>query len=205
MNVNKGEISRREILRYLSAGDAPSEELHAQIERAISLAEAAVRPRSVSAVYPCEAGEDGVRVGGIRFAGSSLARNLRPCSRTFLLAVTLGAEADLLLRRETQRGAANAAVMQAVLTECIEQACNQAERELASSLAPGESLRPRFSLGYGDTLLADQASFFALLPVTKRLGVSLSDSFLMTPTKSVTAFVGICGASPQTVQKGSHA
>lgn len=190
------ELDRREILRYLSAGDMPSAELNAQIDRAVSLAREVIRPRSVSAVYACDAKEDGVTVGGVWFAGSSLARNLRPCSRTFLLAVTLGAEADLLLRRETRRGAANAAVMQAVLTECIEQACDRAERELASSLSPEETLRPRFSLGYGDTLLTDQTSFFALLPVTKRLGVSLSDSFLMTPTKSVTAFVGICGAPP---------
>lgn len=184
-------VDRKEIFRYLSAGDMPPEALNAQIDRALSLAESAVCPRSVHAAYACEAKEDGVSVGGVWFAGSSLGRNLRPCRRTFLLAVTLGVEADLLLRRESQRGAANGAVMQAVLTECIEQACDRAERELASSLAPGETLRPRFSLGYGDTLLADQKLFFALLPVTKRLGVSLSDSFLMTPTKSVTAFVGI--------------
>lgn len=184
-------VDRKEILRYLSAGDMPPELLDPLIDRAVSLAERAVCPRSVSAVYTCETKENGVFVGGIWFAGSSLGKNLRPCRRTFLLAVTLGAEADLLLRREAQRGATNGAVMQAVLTECIEQACDQAERELTSALAPGERLRPRFSLGYGDTLLSDQKSFFALLPVTKRLGVSLSDSFLMTPTKSVTAFVGI--------------
>ena len=186
MNVN-----RKEILRYLSAGDMPPEMLNTQIDRAVSLAESAIRPRSVSGTFRCEAKEDGVFVGDVWFAGSSLGKNLSHCKRTFLLAVTLGAEADLLLRRESRRGATNGAVMQAVLTECIEQACDRAERELASSLVPGETLRPRFSLGYGDTLLADQKSFFALLPVTKRLGVSLSDSFLMTPTKSVTAFVGI--------------
>lgn len=186
MNVN-----RKEIYRYLSAGNMPSEELDARIDRSVSLAENAVRSRSVSALYACQADENGVTVGGVRFAGSSLARNLRSCKRVFLLAVTLGVEADLLLRQESQRGAANAAVMQAVLTECIEQACDRAERELAATLAPWERLRPRFSLGYGDTLLSDQTSFFALLPVTKRLGVSLSDSFLMTPTKSVTAFLGI--------------
>lgn len=183
--------NRKEILRYLSAGDMPPEVLDAQIERAISLAKSAVRPRWVSGTFRCEAKEDGAFVGGVWFAGSSLGRNLRSCGRTFLLAVTLGAEADLLLRREALRGATNGAVMQAVLTEAIERACDRAERELANSLAPRETLRPRFSLGYGDTLLADQKSFFALLPVTKRLGVSLSDSFLMTPTKSVTAFIGI--------------
>lgn len=184
-------VDRREILRYLSAGDTPTQALDAKIDRAISLAENTVRPRSVSGTFRCEAKADGAFIGGAWFAGSSLGRNLRSCERAFLLAVTLGAEADLLLRRETQRGASNAAVMQAVLTECIEQACDAAERELASTLSHGESLRPRFSLGYGDTLLADQKLFFALLPVTKRLGVSLSDSFLMTPTKSVTAFIGI--------------
>ena len=182
---------RAEIRRYLAVGDMPAEQLDAWIDRALALADRTVRPRSLYGVYRCETDGDGATVGGVYFAGKSLARNLRPCGRVFLLAVTLGAEADLLLRRESGRGSAYAAVMQAVLTERIERACDGAEEELRKTLSPGEILRPRFSLGYGDTLLSDQKAFFGLLPVTKRLGVSLSESFLMTPMKSVTAFVGV--------------
>ncbi len=183
---------RAEIRRYLAAGDMPAGQLDGWIDRALELADRTIRPRSLYGVYRCETDGDGVTVGGVRFAGKSLARNLRPCGRVFLLAVTLGAEADLLLRRESGRGAAYAAVMQAVLTERIERACDEAEEELRKTLFQGETLRPRFSLGYGDTRLSDQKAFFMLLPVTKRLGISLSDSFLMTPMKSVTAFIGVC-------------
>ena len=49
----------------------------------------------------------------------------------------------------------------------------------------------RFSPGYGGLDISSQADFFKLLPMTKQMGVSLSESFLMTPTKTVTAFIGV--------------
>ncbi len=182
---------KREIMRYLSAGKMPQEQLDTWIDRAVALSEEVVRPKSVSGKFSCEAGPDGVTVDGVFFVGKSLGKNLSGCRQVFLMAATLGTEADLLLRREAQRGALHAAVMQAVLTERIERECDRVQQSLAETLETGWKLRPRFSLGYGDTLLSDQKAFFSLLPVTKRTGVTLSDGFLMTPTKSVTALIGI--------------
>jgi len=51
--------------------------------------------------------------------------------------------------------------------------------------------RPRFSAGYGDFPLETQGRFFAELDCARKIGLSLTDSFLMTPTKSVTAVVGL--------------
>ena len=58
------------------------------------------------------------------------------------------------------------------------------------AVAAGKKARPRFSPGYGDVDLAVQKDFFRLLPCT-RIGLTLMDTLIMSPEKSVTAFVGI--------------
>ncbi len=184
-------MNKQEIYRYLSSEGWRDEASESAVDRAAVLAENAVAPRFVCDRMSCRSDGSGVEVGGVWFAGTSLASNLQGCAETFLLAVTLGSGADLLLRQETQRGAFRCAVMQAVLTERLERECDRAQDKLAQTLSENERLRPRFSLGYGDTRLTDQNAFFGLLPITKRIGVTLTEGCLMIPCKSVTAFVGI--------------
>ena len=57
----------------------------------------------------------------------------------------------------------------------------------------GKRTRPRFSAGYGDLPLGVQREIFAALDCPKHIGLTLNDSLLMSPTKSVTAIVGISG------------
>ena len=65
----------------------------------------------------------------------------------------------------------------------------QAARQL---LRQGKLLGPRrFSPGYGDVPLSLQRDVLAVLDAQRKLGITLSDTFFMTPCKSVTAFVGI--------------
>ena len=57
----------------------------------------------------------------------------------------------------------------------------------------GVSLTMRYSPGFGDLSLENQKKVFALLNPQKYIGVTLNDSLLMSPSKSVTAIVGIGG------------
>ncbi|MBR2795256.1 MAG: 5-methyltetrahydrofolate--homocysteine methyltransferase, partial [Solobacterium sp.] len=68
--------------------------------------------------------------------------------------------------------------------EVNEQLCKEAEDN-------GQSLRPRFSPGYGDLPLDLQKYFSQVLDMPKTIGVRLNDSLLMVPSKSITAFIGI--------------
>ena len=83
-------------------------------------------------------------------------------------------------------------MMQAVGAERVEALCDafceQFRRE------NGVGLRPRFSPGYGDLPLAAQRELFALLDCPRKIGLTLNESLLMSPTKSVTAFAGITDA-----------
>ena len=62
-------------------------------------------------------------------------------------------------------------------------------RELAENDSKS-NFRPRFSPGYGDFPLTAQRDIFAILDCPKRIGLSLNQSLLLSPTKSVTAVIG---------------
>ncbi len=85
--------------------------------------------------------------------------------------------------------------MQAIGAERIESLCDMFCGELAETYAKdGMSLRPRFSPGYGDLPLEAQKSVFKALDCHRKIGLALNDSLLMSPSKSVTAIVGLCTA-----------
>jgi cobalamin-dependent methionine synthase I len=62
------------------------------------------------------------------------------------------------------------------------------EEEISGSFG---SLTRRFSPGYGDLPLEFQKTVFLLLNPEKYIGLTLSESLLMTPIKSVSAIIGI--------------
>jgi cobalamin-dependent methionine synthase I len=82
-------------------------------------------------------------------------------------------------------------MMQALGSERVESLCDAFEGYLKERLGEGIALRPRFSPGYGDLSLEFQREVFTLLDCPRSLGISLSESLLMTPEKSVTALIGI--------------
>ena len=52
-------------------------------------------------------------------------------------------------------------------------------------------IRSRFSPGYGDFSLTYQLDFDRILNMRNTLGITLNDALLMTPSKSITAVIGI--------------
>ena len=121
-----------------------------------------------------------------------LAKNLVECSRVILIASTIGPMADNLIRRFTKLDAARAAIMQAAGAMFIESYLDQLNAQLEREAAEqGFKLHSRFSPGYGDVSLEVQRHFFSLLPCTQRIGLTLTDSLVMAPEKSVTAFIGM--------------
>lgn len=126
----------------------------------------------------------------LSFDSQDLARNLRNSTKIILLAATIGAQADRLIRRAQQDGSADSAIMQAAGAMYIERFVDILNDKLKSELMQkGWLARPRFSPGFGDVTLDFQREFFRLLPCSK-IALSLMDSLIMAPEKSVTAFIG---------------
>ncbi|MBO4769751.1 MAG: Vitamin B12 dependent methionine synthase activation subunit, partial [Clostridia bacterium] len=53
------------------------------------------------------------------------------------------------------------------------------------------TLTTRFSPGYGDLDIFSQKIFLSVLDASRLAGITLSESMLMSPSKSVTALCGV--------------
>ena len=113
---------------------------------------------------------------------------------TVYLCGTLGAAFDTWQRARAAVSAAEAYSTQRLGLEEIEREMDRLESEARAALAPGEKLLPRRSPGYGELPLALSREILAKLDATKRLGVSVTDSELLVPSKSVTAICKVVAA-----------
>lgn len=128
---------------------------------------------------------------GILFYSRSLARYIGNSRGLYLFGATLGSRVDTALRRMALRGVAEAAAGQAVAASLIESYCNACCEELQGQLPPEKQLKWRFSPGYGDWSLSEQRILFPVLDCAHTIGLTLTESCMMAPVKSVTAVIGI--------------
>lgn len=184
------EIDKKEVLRYMGQFKGEAEpNIMAVIDRVIEEFINGANPKYVWRIYPIKVTEQSVYIEESVFSSRRLAAHLLGCEKAAVLAATLGTSADSIIRRSWTYGAVNASAAQAVGAAMIEAVCDEAcikiERET------GLFAKPRFSPGYGDFDLMHQREMLDLCDAVKRAGITLSDSLMMIPTKSVTAIVGL--------------
>ena len=114
------------------------------------------------------------------------------CGGVLVFGATVGAEMDRLILKYSHLEPSKALIMQALGAERIESLCDAFCRETAQELTrQGKTLLPRVSPGYGDIPLTMQKELFALLDCPRKIGLTLSNQLIMSPSKSVTALAGI--------------
>ena len=182
-------LNMNEILKYLGfRGQELTEEIAVQIKRCTQEVLHAATPRLT---YRQAAIEDGC-VLGVTFAGKDIPQMLAPCEEAVLFGATLGPGVERLMMRYEVTNAADSVIMDACASTAIENICNNFESDMRNAVeAEGRYLTDRFSPGYGDLPIAEQPKFFALLDMQRRIGVSLTSTFIMVPRKSVTAIMGV--------------
>lgn len=150
-----------------------------------------LNPQLVYEVYDLTVKGEVIQFADLEFESKDLSRNLRNCSKIILFAATIGAQVDALIRRSQLTGSADAAVMQATGAMFVESFVDAFNDEIKQKYEQeGAKLHPRFSPGFGDVSIQLQKDFFRLLACNK-IGLSLMDTLIMAPEKSVTAFIGI--------------
>lgn len=125
------------------------------------------------------------------FDSGDLARHLDGCDEVFLTALTLGSEADRLLRLWSAQNMGKAAVGQALMAVYMDECCEALWASLEKGLQGKSYLLPAYSPGYGDFSLHWQERLLSLLDAPRRIGLSLSEGGMLLPEKSVTAVVGL--------------
>lgn len=125
-------------------------------------------------------------------SSAMLAECLAGSSEVVLFAATAGLAIDRYIAKNQRISPTKALFAQAYGAERVESLCNGFCREMELQAAKsGLSCTARFSPGYGDLKLETQKDIFRMLDCSRQIGVTLNDSLLMTPSKSVTAIFGI--------------
>ena len=185
-------IRRREILRY--AGCAEADAATATLmEDCLTEAADALTYKVCYRELPVKIDGKKCDFGTFSVLSHQLARNLENCTLVLLLAATVGVKIDRLITKYSRIAPSRALMMQAIGAERIEALCDAFCADMEKEM--GVSLRPRFSPGYGDLPLSVQKDIISLLDTPRQIGLSLNDSLLMSPTKSVTAFAGISNST----------
>lgn len=192
----------REILRYAGARSA-DDALLSLLEQTLQEAEPVLNPRLCLRTVAVSCADGEVDLEFARIRSESLCRMLEGCTAAVVFAATLGIGLDRQIARFGRIAPARGLLLQAIGAERIEALCDSFCRELQHRAgAEGLQITRRFSPGYGDLPLTFQRELFRLLDCSRAIGLTLNDSLLMSPTKSVTAIVGM---GPRcTLPEGHH-
>lgn len=183
-----------EALRYLGAGNGADEALRAQLSALARELEQRITPRFAWAL---------TEVSALDLPGETAAQLLADCREACVLVCTLGAAFDGWVRQLQLRDMGRAVMLDALGSAYVEAGCDAAEDAIRARF-PGKYLTDRFSPGYGDLPLTVQPRLIRLAGAA-RLGVTLTDSLLMNPQKSVTAVVGLAGVPQRARIRGCQA
>lgn len=131
--------------------------------------------------------------GGFTIESVSIAKLLSRSESAVFMGVTAGGGIVELAQDAIKSGdGSSALIYDAVGSETAEASIDWLNRYIATELRrKGKILTSmRFSAGYGDFMLENQRSFYELLDL-KRFGVSLTESCIFIPEKTVTAIAGV--------------
>lgn len=165
------------------------EKILALVDEAMEKIDSCVSPKSIYRIFDCTVDDNGVNIEGHYFSSKRFAQNMHGCKRVVVFAATLGTECDRLIKIASATDIALAMALQATAASKIEEVCDNLEKTIIDEHKV--SLRQRYSPGYFDLDITEQKTLFELIEITKRIGLTLTDTYEMVPTKSVTAFIGI--------------
>ena len=188
-------ISKAEAARYMGVKGVPDSAVSALLDEAEKVVRSRVRPKYVYLETSAELTDAGVILGAVSepLTGEAIKRHMEGCTRAVLLAATLSQEADKLIRQAAVDNMAYSLALDCICSAAIEQVCDRAEEEIFAA-HPVPYRTWRFSPGYGDLPITLQRPLLLSLNAQRRIGLTVTDSSLLIPSKSVTAIIGISGA-----------
>lgn len=198
-------FERSEALRYLGYhGTQPDEAVEQAIDRCAEELQGAAIPKSVFQAFELSHLAEGtMKLGGVLIRSKNLSRTLKGCTSVYLMAATLGIGVDRLIARASAVRMSDVVIYQAIAAAMIEAYCDEVNDTLRHEAERvGLYCRPRFSPGYGDFRIEHQRDFSRLLDTPKKIGLTVTESCLLVPIKSVTAVIGLSNKPQPCHRKG---
>ena len=185
-------IDTDEALRYLGVRGEAEPRLSEKMNELADKLLKSLQPKFVYRIFDLSTCDVGIVLvnSGLCLPGKLAARMLEGYQSAAVLLCTLGSGFESMLRALQARDMSEAVMLDALGSAYVEAGCDAAEEEIRGRLT-GLYLTDRFSPGYGDLPLELQKDICGLLDAGRRLGVTITESLLMNPSKSVTAVIGI--------------
>lgn len=181
------EFNIGEIRRYAGCRESTAE-TDALIDSCIEEIKDRLSYRVCFDYLPLRLKGDECILGEVKIISHTLSKSLSGCRGVIAFGATLGASIDRFILKYSDISPSRALIIQSIGAERIEALCDTFCDDMRAEYGV---IRPRFSPGFGDLSLDTQRDVFALLDCTKHIGVFLRDSLIMSPSKSVTAFIGV--------------
>ena len=187
-------IPEKEVFRYLGyMGHTPQAYDAQLIAEGIRKTEDVAAPKACYGLFDISIEEERITLPYGEVHSGSLSKWISGCTKAYIFAATVGAGVDRMIKTAAFRSMSEAAILQACGAAAVEEFCNILNRKLdRESEENGRNNVKRYSPGYGDLELEEnQKGVFAVLNPGKHIGLSLMDTFIMSPEKSVTAIIGV--------------
>ena len=173
-------IDRRQWLQRLGVKTEAAPELEHSLTRCEQELLAAAQPQGI------------YRIGGsgeLTLQGSAIKKHLAGCFEMAVMAATLGAAVDRLIRTSQIRDMADALLLDCGASVLIEQICDNLQAQIKGQIKG--FMTGRYSPGYGDLPIETQDTLIRLLDAPRKIGLTVNQSHILIPRKSVTAILGI--------------
>ena len=183
------EYNVKSIMRYLGIKQY-DEEANKLLNSCMNECKSSFTYKACYSVTDVKIAGDCVYLGNYGYLSKSLSNMMNNCDRAVIFAATVGMGIDRLITKYNRILPSRAYCFQAIGTERVEALCDCICHNINEEYG---SITPRFSPGYGDLDMISQKNIFNMLDVYKYIGVTLNTSCSMSPSKSVTAIIGIKG------------
>ena len=183
------DVDIEELRRYTKAGENSSEEIETLFRESVN----ELMPELKYCIVCRKIQKDDFEPFGLNYIDY-----LNDAEMCILFGATIGIGPDRLINRYSRISPSKAFFFQGIGTERVESLCNKFQEEVRKEAeSNGFVIKPRISPGYGKFELSFQTKLFQILELQKRAGITLNESLLMTPSKSVTAVIPLFKKCPE--------
>lgn len=135
----------------------------------------------------------------IAFSGYDINAHLKGCTACVLFTVTLGLKVDSVIKRAQIESMAKAVILDRMANEA---ASGYADNVLKQIKTENPHTTGIFSPGCGDFSICYQERIIECLNAYKLCGISVTESGVLVPSKSLTGVVGVSSSAVKGVLRG---
>jgi hypothetical protein len=188
-------INRKEALRYMGySGQKIDDNLQELLDACIDELMDISKQSFIYEIFDIQWAENGLCLKGSTLVlhGEDIHAHLLMAGKCAVMAATVGLEVDRRIAFYSKTDLTKGLMLDACATAAVESLCDMVQEEIrVKAVTMGLEITSRFSPGYGDFSIGIQKDIAKVLKTYEKIGLSVNESSIMIPRKSVTAVIGM--------------